>query len=258
MKEISVKWRWPFVLVGVALASVAQDSLPPPSPFEGETAVYRVEVYVFRIPVRVAEDGDGPMIDDEHALLKVDGGKLVPVLEPDENTSVCGPTIELSVRGLRWTADRKGLQLPDKEALHDSLVEVVARPSVLLPLGESAEIRIGEEQPVQYFEETEDDDVFALRTMHKFVGYTFGCTINRSEKTEGALSVKITSALEGIGDRRRSVPGLSLDVGQPTTTETRQNTTVPLRPEDWFGLVYRTWDRSSLVLTLLTIHEDGS
>jgi hypothetical protein len=203
-------------------------------------------------------DNEANSIDGEHVLQKIDNGQLVPALESDQDTALFGPTVNLSVRGLRWTADKNGLDLPDENALQESLVEIVARPSILLPLGESAEFRIGGDQPVQYFVETEDDGVFELRTEQKFVGYVFGCTLTPSDETEGALVAKIVSAIDSVGDQRRSVPGLSLDVGPPVSTEILRNTTVTMRPKDWFALVQRTWDQSSIVLTLVTVREDGS
>lgn len=257
MKGTNIRWCSLLVFLGSSWAIVAQDPVPLATEAGENWAVYRVDIHVYQIPVSSTADDEGILIDGGHILQKIDNGKLVPVLKPDQNTAVFGPIVELSVRGLRWAADKDGLDLPDPDALKESLVEVVARPSILLPLGESAEFRIGSDQPVQYFIQTEDDSVFELQTEQEFVGYVFGCTLTRSDETEGGLSAKITSAIEGVGGLRRPVPGLSLNVGRPMTTENHIRTIVTFRPKDWFALVQRTWDRSSIVLTLVTVREHG-
>ncbi len=207
-----------------------------------------MEVHVFRI---LAPDDS----DSGNALKVLQNGVKTPLPKPGETVgSVYGSKLELSVHSERWTLDKDGLSRAETDEKTVDSVQEVSSPAILLPLGESAEIHIGE-QGAQYFER-EEDGVYALRTVDGFVGYTFECTLSRSAAMEGTLSMEISSTLRETGDRE-PVPGLSLDVGKPTIRETKFETNIELKPNDWLGSVSRN-DDGSILLTLVTARESGS
>lgn len=254
MRANSLIWSLCCLWAGVSLMSVAQESAPPAPGAAQAKPAYRVEVHVFRILPAVEGSGEGHA-GGGPALAVMENGKPVLVPKPGETVaSIFGSAVELQVPGERWTLDRNGLSRTGSNAPSKALVQAVSSPSILLPLGERAEIRMGLDG-AQYFERVEDG-IFALRTLNEFVGYAFECTLSPSAHMEGALSLRIASTLRETGDRE-PVPGLSLNVGRPAIRESKFDTNIQLKPNDWMGSVSRTED-GAMLLTLVSIHETGS
>lgn len=254
MRSDARVWHLCCLYLGVACAGVSQEVSPPTSAADANPA-YRVEVHVFRILPAIDERWGDRKFGGSNALALSDHGVAVPVLEPDQRVgSVFGSEIELFVYGEAWKLDRNGLTRKGGNEYSQSRIQAVSSPAIILPLGERAEIRMGQDE-AQYFERDEDG-AYALRTVDEFVGYTFDCTLNRSTVMEGALSMKISSTLRETGNRE-PVAGLTLNVGKPTIRETKFDTNIQLKPNDWLGSVNRN-DDGSLLLTLVTARKSGS
>lgn len=255
MKFIAKVCRLCCLCVSVAWTGVAQETASTESATADASPAYRVEVHVFRILPALDERWGDRKFGGPKALALSDHGVAVPVLEPDQRVgSMFGSEIELFVHGEAWKLDRNGLTRKGGNEYSQSRIQAVSSPAIILPLGERAEIRMGQDE-AQYFERDEDG-AYALRTVDEFVGYTFDCTLTRSTVMEGALSMQISCTLRETSDRE-PVPGLSLDVGKPTIRETKFETTIQLKPNDWLGSVSRN-DDGSLLLTLVTARESGS
>lgn len=254
MRSDARVWHLCCLYLGIACAGVSQEA-PPPASAADTNSAYRVEVHVFRILPAIDERWGDRKFGGSNALALSDHGVAVPVPEPGQRIgSVFGSEIELFVHHEVWKLDKDGLTRKGGNEYSQSRIQAVSSPAIILPLGERAEIRMGQEE-AQYFER-EVDGVYALRTVDEFVGYTFDCTLTRSAVMEGALSMKISSTLRETGDRE-PVPGLTLDVGKPTIRETKFETNIQLKPNDWLGSVSRS-DDGSLLLTLVTARESGS
>ncbi|GMV91650.1 MAG: hypothetical protein AMXMBFR82_14280 [Candidatus Hydrogenedentota bacterium] len=238
-----------YVACLVAAASDARaDSVPQADiAGPGSAASYRVEVHVSRI---LASDNSTPSLQIEDQL------RFDPLPEAGEHIGhAFGTEIRLRVHGESWVLNENGLARDGVTDESRALIQTVASPAILLPIGESAEIRIGDEG-AQYFE-ADEDGAYSLHTLDEFVGYTFACTLTPSSAMEGALSMKIDSTLRESG-AREPVSGLAtLDVGKPNVRTQTFQTNIQLKPGDWLASVSRS-DDGSILLTCVTVREQGS
>jgi len=155
------------------------------------------------------------------------------------NLTVAG--VKLRASQTRWSWD--GKDQPDS----GTRVELFAQPRLMVALGESFEIEIGSQQPIEYFEKR-SDGLFELKTIHEQTGLALTATVEAGEA--GRLAVRnLTITLRSI-EKRKPIEGVSLDVGEPTIKTREYKISIAVKPGQYYGIQLATEGYGFLILRL--------
>ena len=133
----------------------------------------------------------------------------------------------------------------DKEIVREmSPVQVQAQP------GEQAEIFVGSNQPLQYFERREDG-LFELKVMHKETGLRIESRL-REDPGEKAVMGDFVIRLNVV-DQREQIEGVALQVGRPILKPKGLELALKLQPGRAYGLMLHPEDGKGFFIIRLRV-----
>jgi hypothetical protein len=208
-------WRLPNLMP--ALTGV------PPRPGQ---ALLQLDVY------RVLGSVSGEMSRTDYLWAGIPGG------EPKEGPFSFFNLASLTLAGVKFVADDSGWTWDGKERPPSGKgVEMISSPKVIVLLGESFEIAIGSQQPIEYFEKR-PDGLFELKRLHEETGLTISSHVSKGESGRIVLR-DLTILLRSI-EAREPVEGVSLDVGRPKVKARQYKVTIAVNQGRPCGIMLGT------------------
>jgi len=161
--------------------------------------------------------------------------------------------LSYSFGGTEFLCDEEGWKFDGKpEPARGGPIETIATPRVIAVIGQSFEIAVGSERPVQYFVKR-PDGLFELKALKiKPPDGLLGLRLStRVEKTTGdkIRLDDLTLMLQAIGDRK-PIEGVNLDVGEPVLTKKQLTATVTIEPEADCGVIFAPPGEGAIILRI--------
>ena len=126
-------------------------------------------------------------------------------------------------------------------------MERIASPRVVVLLGESFQVEITSQQPIEYFERRVDG-LFEFKKSDEKTGLTLFGTVEQG-KDECVILRDLTIKLSSV-ENRVPIEGVNLDVGRPLVRTRERVLTVAVKLGELQGVLFRTEQHGSLLVQL--------
>lgn len=155
---------------------------------------------------------------------------------------------DLKVAGVELKADEKGWTWDgNSKPPEGAKVDQLASPRVLVLMGQSFEISIGSQQPIQYFEKRADG-LFELKTVPEPTGFSFSGKVSEGGNDD-LIVADLDFGLSSI-QKRQPIEGVTLDVGLPVIDKQEFSTKLAVKPSQYYGMQLSTQGQGFLILRL--------
>lgn len=144
---------------------------------------------------------------------------------------------------------------------NDGEIELIARPRVLINMGERFGVRIASMQPfgvriasmqpIDYLERR-PDGLFELKRSNVLLGIGFDGTVDEGKR--GRLVLRNLTIMANFVVKRRPIEGVTLDVGAPIIEE--HAITITVKPGRYYGLLFSTEGQGGLIVRLRVDPQD--
>jgi hypothetical protein len=233
------------LLLNISLASYCADGQSSTRPTKSKNA-YVVETNFYYIKSGLA-NGTPWFKAKSLAIPKLD-------LNQNSFTNPEKPTIayasELEFLGTWGTlkADASGISWDGKAAPEDPAIQVMAQPKLIVPEGEVASLKVGQES-LQYFEKAADGN-FDLKTSNTFVGVEVDVTVtlDKAAKLEVALKYSVSFV-----DDRDSSDLNGLRAGKPIISNATMDLTANVSPGMWISVIGPPPNKQGVLVVLARV-----
>lgn len=238
--------QWGIILMVCSLLNSTSPAMQAESKAEPSDVQILTELQIFRVTGSLS--GDTTLTEDIWAGTEKAGAERIKALTlfTAAKLKIGEDTLIAAQKNWSWNGKSAGM---DKTPSFEHM-KLLHSPRAMINSGETAEINIISQQPLEYFERR-SGDMFELKRKVEETGLKI--SITAEEESSGKIHLtEIKFSLRSVGERK-PIRGVSLPVGEPIINDQEITADLRLTPGKYYGLMLHPSEGQGLLIVRLRV-----